>query len=158
MFDDILGKEAEPTPQTGKGEGEVITNAEEKQTLSGIKETEQPTAIPEQGQKEEKPPIFTEPKRTVFSHRGLQEVATEFGLDDITSRERISDVKLFKDVDEKISKWVSEGSYNSNINRLIENAKKGEVFSPEDNIIYIRFFYPCKNIFNILQCFFCNFF
>ena len=135
MFDDILGKEAEPTPQTGKGEGEVITNAEEKQTLSGIKETEQPTAIPEQGQKEEKPPIFTEPKRTVFSHRGLQEVATEFGLDDITSRERISDVKLFKDVDEKISKWVSEGSYNSNINRLIENAKKGEVFSPEDNVI-----------------------
>ena len=62
-------------------------------------------------------------------------MATEFGLDDITSRERISDVKLFKDVDEKISKWVSEGSYNSNINRSIENAKKGEVFSPEDNVI-----------------------
>lgn len=79
--------------------------------------------------------FFSEPKRTTFSHRGLQEVATEFGLNDIKSRERISDLQLFKQADETISKWVAEKSYSKNISELVEKAKSGEIFSPEQNVI-----------------------
>ena len=66
---------------------------------------------------------FEEPKRTVLSHRGLQEVATEFGLKDISSRESVSDLELFRRADETITKWVSEGTYRKNINEL---KKKGQ--------------------------------
>ena len=78
---------------------------------------------------------FVEPKRTIFSHRGLQEVATEFGLNDITSREKVSDLRLFKDADETISKWQSDGTYNKKVSELIDKAKLGEIFSPEQNVI-----------------------
>jgi hypothetical protein len=80
--------------------------------------------------------IYQEPKRTVFSHRGLQEVATEFGLDDVSPRERKSDLKLFKEVDNILTEWQNEGTYNKNINALLEKAKEeGTSMQVEDLLI-----------------------
>jgi len=79
--------------------------------------------------------IYSEPKRTEFSHRGLQEVATEFGLDPVTSRERVSDAQLFRRADETLTKWQEEGSYNKNIKDLMKRGEEKKPISDEENVI-----------------------
>jgi len=78
---------------------------------------------------------FTEGKRTILSHRGLQEVATEFGLDDITSRDRKTDAKLFKDAEETATKWNNEGVYPEKIEGLVKKAEDAEVLTDEQRVI-----------------------
>jgi len=65
----------------------------------------------------------------------LQEVATEFGLDDVTSRERKSDLKLFKDAETEIKKWVDEGSYQKNIEAVIKDAAERKPISDTQRVI-----------------------
>ena len=79
--------------------------------------------------------IYSEPKRTEFSHRGLQEVATEFGLDPVTSRERKSDAELFRRVDETLSEWTKSGEYNKNIEELLQRDRVKKPISDEENVI-----------------------
>jgi hypothetical protein len=113
----------------------------EKQ-ISELPETEIPITSKEASPPNE-PPIeagegtkpFEEEKRTVLSHRGLQEVATEFGLDDITSRERKTDLELFKDADNTITGWVKEGTYPQKVEKLITTAENKGSLSDEQNVI-----------------------
>jgi len=79
--------------------------------------------------------IYSEPKRTEFSHRGLQEVATEFGLDPVTSRERKSDAELFRRVDETLSEWTKSGEYNKKIEELLQRDRVKKPISDEENVI-----------------------
>lgn len=63
--------------------------------------------------------IYVETKRTELSFKGLQEIATQFGYNDITSRERKSDLKLFNDAKETIQKWMDEGIYSKKIEETV---------------------------------------
>jgi len=44
-------------------------------------------------------------------------------------------LQLFKGADDTISKWVADGTYAKNVDELIQKAKEGEIFSPEQNVI-----------------------
>lgn len=79
--------------------------------------------------------VYAEDKRTELSFRGLQEVATEFGLDDVTSRARKSDLKLFKDAETEIKKWIDEGSYQKNIETVIKDAEERKPISDTQRVI-----------------------
>lgn len=123
------GSTAAESTGTGKESGKVESPESEK---PGAGEGAPPNEPPN----EKASTAFEEQKRTTFSHKGIQEVATEYGLDDVTSRERVSDLELFRRADETISKWVSEGSYRRNINDLLQRSKEGEILpTPEQNII-----------------------
>jgi len=78
---------------------------------------------------------FIEGKRTILSHRGLQEIATEFALPDIVSRERKSDPQLFNDAKQTIDKWVEDGVYQQKISGLVEKAENAEVLTDEQRVI-----------------------
>jgi len=78
---------------------------------------------------------FVEEKRTILSHRGLQEVATEFGFGDVTSREIKTDPQLFKDADNTVNKWKESGQYPQKINGLVEKAENAEVLTDEQRVI-----------------------
>lgn len=79
--------------------------------------------------------VYIDPKNTILSHRGLQEVATQFGLNDITSRERKSDLQLFKDAETTIDKWVKEGNYSGKVDGLVKDAEDGKVLTDEQRVI-----------------------
>jgi len=79
--------------------------------------------------------MYVDPKRTELSHRGLQEIATEMGFDDITSRERKTDLRLVKDAETTIDKWVKEGSYKENIEDLVKKAEDKGVLTDEQRVI-----------------------
>lgn len=78
---------------------------------------------------------FTEEKRTILSHRGLQEVATEFALDDVTPRDRKTDPQLFKDAEQTATKWNNEGVYPEKIEGLVKKAEEAEVLTDEQRVI-----------------------
>lgn len=78
---------------------------------------------------------FAEDKRTILSHRGLQEVATEHGLEDIDSREKKTDLQLYKDAGDTIDKWATEGSYPKKIEGLIKDAENKLPLSDEQRVI-----------------------
>lgn len=105
-------------------------NSEGQKTESGVQESTIGTGQTEPARTPPVPPVegkaegaFAEEKRTEFSHRGLQEVATEFGLDNVSSRDRVSDLRLFKKAEGVIDNWVKEGDYKKNIEEVIKTAE-----------------------------------
>src|SRR5678815_229688 len=64
---------------------------------------------------EGKPPleegIHVEKPKTVLTHKGLQELATEFGMEDITPRERQSRLRQLKEANDAIDEWKQSGTY-----------------------------------------------
>lgn len=84
---------------------------------------------------EETGDIYEEERSLQFKHRGLQEVATEFGLEDIAPRERKSDMRLFKDAENTIDSWMGEGTYEKNVSKIIETAENKKPLSDEENVI-----------------------
>jgi len=130
-------------PPTVKGKEQPLVTDIAPETKSGEKGKEPPPAEPTDtvGEGGKEPPIdtdagvYTEDKRTELSFRGLQEVATEFGLDDVSSRERKSDLKLFKDAETEIKKWVDEGSYQKNIQTVINDAAERKPISDTQRVI-----------------------
>lgn len=79
--------------------------------------------------------VVTDENGTELSFKGLQEIADEFYLDDITSRDRKSDVQLLSDANKTIAKWVAEGTYIKNVHGLVLAAENSEVLNDEQRII-----------------------
>ncbi len=70
-----------------------------------------------------------------FSFLGLQEVANEFGLTDITSRERKSDVDLFSEAKDMVTDWVKKGTYEKNISKIVIKGEEKGAISDIENVI-----------------------
>lgn len=76
---------------------------------------------------EEKPvSIHAEHPPTQISFRGLQEVANEFGYDDVKSRDRVSDIQERKNADITVNEWAEKGDYQKNIDDLLTRVEKRE--------------------------------
>lgn len=84
---------------------------------------------------EPRPSIFAERPETELSHRGLQDIANEFSLDDVKSRDRKTDVQLRKDAENQINAWNKEGKYYQNVERLTVKAEEGEVLTDKERVI-----------------------
>lgn len=62
-----------------------------------------------------------------LSFEGLQDVANEFGLENVQSRERKSDSTLLSNANDIIRDWVSKGSYSKNIEKLLTGVENREL-------------------------------
>ncbi len=141
-------------PTTGEANKPVSTNTEQskgQEAKGGLPISTEPnsegepkvtTPVLEGGDGGKEPPkeeggngIHVDDRRTILSHRGLQEIATEFGLEDVVPRDRKSDLKLQKDAENTANDWKEKGEYEKNITGLIEKAENGEPLSDEQRLL-----------------------
>lgn len=93
---------------------------------------------------EGQPPISEPPKgsrihvqrpATELSHRGLQNVANEFSLDDVKKRDRKTDIQLRKDAENTINSWIEKGEYGKKVEGLVKEAETTGKLSDEERVI-----------------------
>ena len=105
-----IPKEGQPTVQaestpTGQ-EGEI-----------GLPPTEE---TPKVGVYAERPP-------TQLSYRGLQDIANEFGYEDVVKRDKVSDIQERMNAEMTTSEWASKGEYQKNIDDLLKRIEDKEM-------------------------------
>lgn len=115
---------------------EIKSHVPEKETTEIPVETETPITEPPT------PPEVIETAEVKpgeggieLSHKGLQEIANEFSLPDVTKRDTKTDIKLREDATATTNKWVSDGTYANNIEALIKKAEKADILTDEERII-----------------------
>ena len=79
-----------------------------------------------------KPPVkesvvFIEQPKVELRFRGLQNVANEFGYEDVKSREPVSDIKEKQNARETAEKWAEEGVYNQKVEDLLTRINAREL-------------------------------
>jgi hypothetical protein len=138
-----------PKSEGDKGLTEIVTIAPDKSlentsaekskvsvTLPKREAISEAIIIKPQDQQSGKPPIEppTEKTQTIhvdrpeveISHKGLQDVANEFGLEDISTRNTKTDQQLARDAEGTIKSWVDKGDYNSKVEDLISKTEQGK--------------------------------
>lgn len=120
----------QPTAETGANTTDQQNTKDTGNATSPVKETPASTV-------NAKPPVDEPPPNpadaesmsdgTILSFKGLQEVATEHGLDDITSRERVADIEEMAKAKDRIENWVEKGVYNKNVEALVQKGLRKEV-------------------------------
>ena len=71
--------------------------------------------------------VYAEHPPTQISFRGLQEVANEFGYDDVKSRDRVSDIQERKNAEVTANEWAQKGEYQSRIDDLLNKIEAKEM-------------------------------
>lgn len=87
---------------------------------SSFKQAEPPIEPP----KEQQSNIYAERPATELSFRGLQNVANEFGYEDVKSRERISDIQEVQNANNLANEWKESGTYNKKVNNLLNDIEE----------------------------------
>lgn len=132
VLDDLI-TERENKSNESKGEN-IIT--EKKASPTAVESTENiQSPKEEQGEQPKGTEDIKDEDGVILSHKGLQEVATEFGLADVTPREKITDAKEFEDAGKTIDKWVEEKNYSKNIEGLTKKAEDGEALNFQERVI-----------------------
>ena len=120
--------------------GQSESNVENKPTP----EASQTQPTPTQEAVGELPPIDTSPTSkgpyverpgTELSFRGLQNVANEFSLPDVKSRNTKSDIQLRQEARETVDGWAEKGEYAKNVEGLVEKADNGDVLTDKERVI-----------------------
>lgn len=107
----------EPGETSGAQEGQP-TQEESKDTG---KEGVAPPMPPSEGKG-----IYVEQPATQLSFRGLQEVANEFGYEDVKSRDRVSDIQERKNAEVTANEWAQNGEYQKNVDDLLDRIERRE--------------------------------
>lgn len=81
---------------------------------------------------------YVERPGTELSFRGLQNVANEFGLEDVSSRERKSDVQLFADARKTADEWIAKGEYSKNIEKLLKGVEDGSLSLRDEQRVILQ--------------------
>ena len=84
---------------------------------------------------ETKTSIHVERPATELSHKGLQNVANEFSLPDVKTRDRKSDVQLRQDARNTANEWAEKGEYGKKVEGLVKEAESGEVLTDKERVI-----------------------
>jgi hypothetical protein len=79
--------------------------------------------------------VYVERPNTELSHRGLQNVANEFSLPEVKTRERKTDTELRQEARETVDDWAEKGEYGKKVEGLVEKAEKGEVLTDRERVI-----------------------
>lgn len=82
--------------------------------------------------------VYSERPGTELSFRGLQNVANEFGLEDVEGRERKSDIKLYSDARAKMDSWVEKGTYSKNIEKLLSGVENRELNLTDEQRVILQ--------------------
>jgi hypothetical protein len=124
-------------------EGAVATSETEAAPISG-KPKVRVTAEEMQAGQPPKPPISEPPPgtrihvqrpKTELSHRGLQDVANEFSLEDVKVRDRKTDIELRRDAETTMNEWLDGKQYSDKVGGLVDKAEKGEVLTDKERVI-----------------------
>jgi hypothetical protein len=113
--------------------GEVPVQPEagvSEEVEAGVPPTEPPKP-PQEGEAEG----AAEKKSVELSLKGINDVANEFSIEQVEGRPRKTDIELREEAKAQIDKWVSEGSYEKNIDSLIKRAEESEVLTDKDRVI-----------------------
>lgn len=70
--------------------------------------------------------VYVEHPATQLSFRGLQEVANEFGYEDVKSRERVTDIQERKNAEITANEWAEKGEYQQNVDDLLNRIERRE--------------------------------
>jgi hypothetical protein len=139
-----LSKEEALRQQSDVGEeGAAATPETEAAPISG-KPKVRVTAEEMQAGQPPKPPISEPPSgtrihverpKTELSHRGLQNVANEFSLEDVKVRDRKTDVQLRQDAENDINSWIEKGEYGKQVEGLVREAETSGKLSDKERVI-----------------------
>lgn len=132
----VENKEPEPT-KTEQPTEEVAIQEPTTETEPQQEEVThaQGGEVPPIGQPPLSTTIHVENPKTILTHKGLQEIATEIGGEDVTPRQRESRLSQMKEADNVISKWIAEGTYTKNVDDIIDRASKGKVDEVEQYVL-----------------------
>lgn len=129
-------KEESSSEKTTQNEGGILNE-------QGAAETSETETAPLSS--EETPPPISEPPTgttihferpaTELSHRGLQDVANEFSLPDVETRDRKTDIQLRQDAENTANDWIAKGQYGKNVEKLVQDAESGKILTDEQRII-----------------------
>lgn len=123
------------TPGSSQEVGAGISEPGEAAIPQEGQPTQEESGAPGQEGQVGEPPISTPPEfkgihvehpATQLSFHGLQEVANEFGYEDVKSRDRMSDVQERKNAEITANEWASKGEYQSNIDDLLDRIERRE--------------------------------
>lgn len=123
---------------------EAATENNEQEPPAETVGATEPTTAETQSTEEGQPPISEPPNgsrihverpKTELSHKGLQDVANEFSLDDVQTRDRKTDIQLRQDAENTINNWAEKGEYSKKVEGLVEKAEAGEVLTDEQRVI-----------------------
>lgn len=70
--------------------------------------------------------VFVERPKTELSYRGLQNVANEFGYEDVKPRETVKDIEEKQNAINTAQEWASKGEYQSKVDDLLDRIEKRE--------------------------------
>lgn len=130
---DEFEKKSKASTNENKGKNII---AKEKTSPTAVESTENiQSPKEEQGEQPKGAKDIQDEDGVILSHKGLQEVATEFGLADVTPRENITDAKEFEDAGKTIDKWVEEKNYSKNIEGLTKKAEDGDALNFQERVI-----------------------
>lgn len=101
---------------------------EQRQPPNGIEPPSETPPVEKKG-------VYVERPATELSHRGLQDVANEFSLDDVKPRTRKSDIQLRQDAENTVSDWKEKGEYAKNIEELTKRAETNGNLNDEERVI-----------------------
>jgi hypothetical protein len=121
-------KEVAEVPVTAEKESIVDTESNKESGTAG--EGTPPISEPPKGGG-----VFAERPATELSHRGLQDVANEFSLPDVKTRDTKTDVQLRQDARETVNDWAEKGQYGKNVEKLVAKAEDGEVLTDKERVI-----------------------
>jgi hypothetical protein len=132
--------DAVPVRETSDNSGEVVEGVRDTQELAGKEVGQESNVAGEEGVA---PPteatttggVYVQRPGVELSHGGLQDVANEFSLPDVKTRERKSDIELRKEADVQAREWAEKGEYAANIERLTQEAERGEVLTDKERVI-----------------------
>jgi hypothetical protein len=130
QFKDVLNQEYAVQVEAA---GEVPVQPEagvSEEVEAGVPPTEPPKP-PQEGEAEG----AAEKKSVELSLKGINDVANEFSIEQVEGRPRKTDIELREEAKAQIDKWVSEGSYEKNIDSLIKRAEESEVLTDKDRVI-----------------------
>lgn len=109
-----------------------------KRAAGDILKGKEPVIEEEAPAPEPEPAKSTEPvagDATLLSHAGMQDIANDFGLADVQSKNPETDIKIAEDAAATAKAWHEAGTYAENINRLITEIEKGSGSNPVEKII-----------------------
>jgi hypothetical protein len=120
-------------PESGETPGSQETGVpQEESGAPGQEGVDHPTVLPGAVN------VYVERPLTQLSFRGLQDTANEFGYDDVTSRDRKTDIQTRVNAEKTANKWASQGEYRSKVDEMWDKVDKKQMVPTDEQRLILE--------------------